>query len=115
MAMINEETIRKVKEENKGIELLMGEISFTDADGARKELQFIYRRPSVGDMEAFNKQASKSAFTAQSNLLHSLIVYPEPGEITKALADYPPVVASFIDENVVPFFGTAITNRSYRI
>ena len=86
-----------------------------DDKGERHELEFIYRRPSVADMEAFNKAVIKSSITAQSNLLASLIVHPAPADIVNELAPYPPVVAEFINENVTPFFGTAIVSRSSRI
>lgn len=112
---ITKEIIEKVKAENAGAQLYSGGVSFTDAEGERRDLEFIYRRPTVADMEAFNKMASKSAFTAQANLLNGLIIYPEAGEITAALAEYPPVVANFVDEYIVPFFGTAIASRSSRI
>lgn len=112
---ISEEIIAKVKGENPGVELLRGDISFTDDKGEKRELEFIFRRPSVADMEAFNKAVLKSSITAQSNLLASLIVYPAPAEIVNELAEYPPVVADFINENVTPFFGTSIVSRSSRI
>lgn len=112
---MTKEIIEKVKKENEGLELFLGEISFKDENGKTKALEFVYKKPVVADMEAFNKAAAKSGFTAQSNLLNSLIVYPEPGEITGALREYPPVVAEFVEENIVPFFGSAITSKSSRI
>lgn len=112
---ISAETIAKVKEQHPDMELYRGGVSFNDDNGERRELEFIYRRPSVADMEAFNKAVLKSSVTAQSNLLASLIVYPAPADIVNGLAAYPPVVADFINERVAPFFGTAIVSRSSRI
>ena len=112
---ITKETIEKVKAQHPDSELYRGEVSFNDDKGERHELEFIYRRPSVADMEAFNKAVIKSSITAQSNLLASLIVHPAPADIVNELAPYPPVVAEFINENVTPFFGTAIVSRSSRI
>lgn len=112
---IAKETIEKIKAQYPDMELRRGVVSFNDDKGERHELEFIYRRPSVADMEVFNKTVLKSSMTAQSNLLASLIVYPAPAEVVEELAPYPPVIADFINECVTPFFGTAIVSRSSRI
>ncbi len=114
--MISKETIASVKEKNPSLELYKGAISFNDAKKQKQKLEFIYRKPSVADMEVYNKAASKNGITAQSNLLHSLIVFPEEArEITDKLMDYPPVVASFVNEAILPFFGTEIEAESSQI
>lgn len=112
---MTKETIEKIKAQNPDAELYLGEINFCDHEGKKHELEFIYRRPSVADMEAYTKAVPKSSITAQSNLLASLIVHPAAAEIINELAAYPPVVADFVNENVSPFFGTAIASRSSRI
>lgn len=112
---MTKETIEKVKAQNPGVELYRGEISFCDHEGKKHDLEFIYRRPSVADMEAYTKAVPKSSITAQSNLLAGLIVHPAAAEIINELAAYPPVVADFVNENISPFFGTAIASRSSRI
>lgn len=107
--------IEDVKKKNPDKKLYKGTLSFLDADKKQVELEFIYRKPSVVDMEMFTKASQKSSFSAQQNLLVSLIVWPDKDGIqdfVDKIKDYPIVVANFVDEVITPFFGSAITSGS---
>lgn len=113
--MFDSKEIEKVKAEHPGLKLFGGAISFIDDEHKPVDVEFIYRKPMVVDMEIFNKGVQKAPFEAQSNLLQSLIVHPDPKVVMDKVAGYPPVVANFVDEAIMPFFGSAIKSRSYQI
>lgn len=109
------EEIEKVKNDNPGKTLFKAKVRYLNDRKQEVTLDFIYAKPSVLDMEAHNKAQAKSSFTAQLNLLRSLIVYPSADDIVKALTDYPIVVANFVNEELVPFFGTVVETTSSQI
>ena len=113
--MFNKDVIAKVKESNPGKDLFVGKINFNDQSKNAHEVEFIYRKPTVADMEFFNSQAGKNAMAAQNNLVSNLIVYPDKKEIIDKLKDYPAVVADFVEGQISPFFGTQIVSESLQI
>ena len=80
-------------------------IAVYDEEGAVHEVEFIYRKPTVTDMEAMGRTAQKSPATANSNLLMSIIVYPEAKAVIAQLAEYPLAVNQFVDSEIGPFLG----------
>ncbi len=110
--MFDKETIQKVKEQHKNKQLFVGNIAFVDKEGEQHKVEFIYRKPTVTDMEVFNKASAKNGLIAQSNLLNTLIVHPASAEITEQLAEYPVPVASFVEEQLSPFFGASVVTSS---
>ncbi len=92
-----------------------GVISYTDEDNSLHELEFLYRKPTVADVEAHAKVSQKSPLVANLNLLQSLIVYPEPGPIIERVRDYPAAYGRFVDEAITPFFGGSVTVRSRKL
>lgn len=113
--MFDKKEIEQVKEKNPGKKLFCGEIEFLDEDKNPVDVEFIYRKPMVVDMEIFNKSFQKTPFEAQQNLLQSLIVHPEPQAVIGKVAGYPPAVANFVEEAIMPFFGSSIKSRSCQI
>lgn len=110
--MFDKETIQKVKEQHKGKALYIGGIAFVGKAGEQHKIEFIYRKPTITDMEVFNKASAKNGLIAQSNLLNALIVHPSPAEVTDQLSDYPVPVASFVEEQISPFFGASVVTSS---
>ena len=113
--MFKKEEIEAIKEKNPGAVLYEGEIGFKDEEGKDHAVCFIWRKPTVGDMEAFNKASAKNSFVAQSNLLLGLVVHPDTAKIAAELVDYPVVVADFVENQIAPFFGQAVVSKSRKI
>ncbi|MGD1819373.1 MAG: hypothetical protein ACPKOI_05780 [Pleomorphochaeta sp.] len=113
--MFNKDVIAKVKEANPNKDLFIGKINFNDQSKKAHEVEFIYRKPTVADMEFFNSQASKNAMAAQNNLINNLIVYPDKKEVIEKIKDYPAVVAEFVESQISPFFGAQIVSESLQI
>jgi hypothetical protein len=63
-----------------------GVISFNDDEDRFHEVEFIYRKPTMADVEAQSSQ--RSPIAASLNLIQALIVYPEPGPVIEALREY---------------------------
>ena len=110
--MIDQKTIEDIKAQNPGVQFHKGNISFSDVKGEPHNVEFVFRRPSVADMEAYNKQATKSPLASQQNLLVGLVVHPDPAEIARQLCDYPAAVADFVETQLAPFFGMAVASTS---
>lgn len=110
--MIKKETIDQVKKQHEGKQLFIGTIAFVDKAGEQHKVEFIYRKPTVTDMEIFQKSSAKNGLIAQSNLLNSLIVHPAASEVTEKLSEYPAPVASFVEEQISPFFGASVVTSS---
>ncbi|MBP5161542.1 MAG: hypothetical protein ILP16_01000 [Spirochaetales bacterium] len=108
--------IEQIKKENPDKKIFKGRISFLDADKNPVEMEFIYRKPTVTDMEMFTRETQKSSsFSAQQNLLVRLVLWPGKDgiqEFGEKLRDYPIAVANFVDEVITPFFGSAIKSES---
>lgn len=113
--MFDNDVLKSVKEKNPNSTLYVGEISFKDQENKQYELEFIWRAPTVADMEAYNKAAAKNAFTAQNNLLVSLVVHPDPKSVADVIQKFPAVTADFVEKQVSPFFGTEVVSTSRKL
>jgi hypothetical protein len=91
------------------------EMTFSDAEDKFHKVEFIYRKPTVADIEAFSKASQKNVMVANLNLLQSLVVYPEPGSVIDAIKDFPLACAKFVEEAVTPFFGSNVTRRTKKL
>jgi hypothetical protein len=111
--MIEKEIIDKLKKE-KG-ELYFGELGFDDKSGASHSVEFLFRKPLVADIEAYQKMSQKSGSVAQENLLRGLIVYPDANAIMAEIKDYPCAIADFVDGEITPFFGSNIRRGSRKV
>ena len=111
--MIEKEIIDKVKKE-KG-EIYYGDLGFDDKDGKSHSVEFLFRRPLVADIEAYQKMSAKSGSAAQENLLRGLIVYPDAGTVMAEIKDYPCAIADFVDGEITPFFGSNIRRGSRKV
>ena len=111
---IDEAKLEELKAARPG-GLLEGAISFNDDENRFYEVEFIFRKPTVADMESYNKSVIKNPLIANLNLVQSLIVYPETGSVIEQIREYPSAVGRFIDEAVSPFFGANVTVRSRKL
>ncbi len=102
---IEEADIEQLKKQYGKI--YQGSISFSDESATVHELQFVYRRPRVSDIERFQASIQKAPLSAQLGLLASIIVKPDSKDIVTQLEDYPLPVGSFIDTVITPFFGSS--------
>jgi hypothetical protein len=92
-----------------------GGISFNDNDDALQEVEFVYRKPTLADMEAYSKAAQRNPIIANLNLVQSLIVFPDPAPIIAQIREYPAAYSKFVDEVVSPFFGSNAAVRSRKL
>lgn len=114
--MFDNETIKKVKESNPGQKLYAASMSFVDEEGKTVKVEFIHRKPTVIDMEAYQKTLLKSSsIDAQRNILASIIVHPASADVIERVKEYPTVIATFVDERLTPFFGSKIESTSSAI
>lgn len=112
--MFDKEVSEKVKKERG--EVYFGEIGFDDKEGKSHQVEFLFRRPLVADIEAYQKSVQKSPFVAQENLLRSLIVYPaQADEVLGPLHDYPTPIGQFVDAELSPFFGANARTGSHKL
>jgi hypothetical protein len=95
--------------------LYEGSISFTDEDATIHTVEFIYRKPTTGDIEAHTKTAQRNPLVANSNLMQSLIVYPESGTVITAIREYPAVSGNFVSEAISPFFGENVAVKTRKL
>jgi hypothetical protein len=107
---VDKEKIESIKAARPG-GIFEGAISFSDAKDTLHEVEFIYRKPNADDMESYTKSCQKNPVLANLNLVQSLIVYPEPGQVIDQLREYSLAVGRFIDEAISPFFGANIVVR----
>ncbi len=92
-----------------------GCITFNKNDEGLETVEFIYRKPVIADMEAYSKAAQRNPITANLNLIHSLIVNPEPVEVIGKLKDYPAAYSRFVDDVISPFFGANVAVKSRKL
>lgn len=92
-----------------------GEIVFADEEGKTHNVCFIYRKPSTADLESYGKSAKKNPIVANLNMIQSLIVYPESGPVIDEIREYPTAYGSFVEEALVPFFGSKVTVKSRKL
>lgn len=87
-----------------GDNIFIGEIALPLNNG---KIEFIMREPRFSDWEVYQKASSTTAVIANSNLLRSLIVYPEnPGPIIERVQQFPVALGDFVVNEVMPFFGS---------
>ena len=96
-------------------EVFEGAISFNDDTDKFHEVEFIWRKPRVSDVEAHTKASQRNPITANLNLVQSLIVYPEPGPVIETIREYPAAYGRFVDEAVIPFFGANVAVRTKKL
>jgi hypothetical protein len=88
------------------------ELNFNDEESNPHRIEFIFRKPSQADVEAFQKAAVKNAIVANINFIQSLIVHPEPRPVVNELREYPMAASRFVDEELGPFLGAhTVTSR----
>lgn len=103
-----EEELEQLKERYPG-GIYEGSIGFTDDTETVRQVEFIYRKPKTGDVEAHTKAAQRSPLVANVNLLQSLIVYPPAVQVIEQVREYPVACGRFVEEAVFPFFGASVT------
>jgi hypothetical protein len=96
-------------------EIFEGAISFNDSDGTLHSVEFVFRKPTIADMEAYSKAAQKNPITANLNLVQSLIVHPEPGPVIAQIGAYPAAYGKFVDDVISPFFGANVAARGKKL
>jgi hypothetical protein len=92
-----------------------GIISFNDAEDKLHEVEFIYRKPTTADIESHAKAGQKNPLVANLNLIQSLIVHPEPGQVIAEIREYPAATGRFVDEAISPFFGANVSIRTKKL
>jgi hypothetical protein len=86
------------------------DLSFNDEDGVLHKESFIFRKPSQGDAESYQKAVTNgSLFIANLNLLQSVIIGEDPLPLINRLRDYPLAVGKFVNEVFSPFWGSDLT------
>jgi hypothetical protein len=111
---ISKEELEQLKK-NHPADLYEGEIIFSDEENKSHIVEFIYRKPKTGDMEALSKTQQRNPVVGNLNLIQSLIVYPDSGGVIERIRDYPAAMARFVEEAIVPFFGAGVMVRSRKI
>ncbi|MGL4986038.1 MAG: DUF6848 family protein [Treponemataceae bacterium] len=96
-------------------EIYNSEYRWSDKDGQMHTLAFVYKKPVMAHLEMFQKESEKSPVIAQSNLMRNLIVYPEASDVMKKVEIYTSVIADFVTEEVVPFFGKVTERKSVKL
>jgi len=92
-----------------------GEISFTDSENSLHTVEFVYRMPTMADLEFHAKTSQKNPIVANLNLLQSLIIDPEPGTVITAIKEFPAAYGRFVDEAISPFFGGNVAVKSRKL
>jgi hypothetical protein len=92
-----------------------GELSFSDDEEKSHRVEFFYRKPNTADVEAHAKAAQKNPIVVNLNLIQSLIVYPDAGQIIGEIREYPAVTGRFVDEAVLPFFGANVSIKTRKL
>jgi hypothetical protein len=110
---IDKERLEQLKQQHPG-GVFEGSISFSD-DGVFHEVEFLYRKPTIADVEAYSKAAQRNPVIANLNLLQSLIIHPEPGPVIAQIREYPSAYGRFVDEAVMPFFGDNVAVRRRKL
>jgi uncharacterized iron-regulated protein len=108
---ISKEQIEALKQRHQG-GIFEGSINFDDDMDNAHTVEFIWRKPLTVDLEAYSKVAQRNVMAANLNMMQSLIVYPEPAEVVAQIREYPGAYGRFVEEAVMPFFGShAIVSR----
>lgn len=105
---LKKETIEELK--SKHGEIRKSTISFFDENNKLHEVELVFKKPKVVNLERFQKTSEKSPSSAQLELMRSLVVYPE-GAVSQ-LENYPAAIASFVENEVSPFFGKDVRTDS---
>jgi len=92
-----------------------GGIAFTDSEEVPHAVEFLYRRPTMADVESHAKTGAKNPIAANLNLIQSLIVHPEAAPVIGEIRDFPMAFGRFVEEAVVPFFGANVAVRSRKL
>lgn len=92
-----------------------GEISLVDENDDQHTVTFIFRKPVMADIEAYQKAVQRNPIIANQNLLQSLIIHPDAKNIVGEIRSYPASYAKFIDDEIAPFFGTLASVRKRKL
>ena len=92
-----------------------GEVNFTDEEAKPHKVEFVYRKPTMADVESHTKAAQKNPIVASLNLIQSLIVFPEAGSVMGEFHKYPAAAGRFVDEAVSPFFGANVVTQTEKL
>ena len=111
---IEKEQLEQLKQQHPG-GVFEGSIEFSDEEDNTYEVEFLYRKPTTADMEAFSKSAQRNPLVANLNLVQSLIILPAPGPVIAQIREYPSAYGRFVDEAVMPFFGGNVTVRRQKL
>jgi hypothetical protein len=111
---IEQEQLEQLKRQHPG-GVFEGSIDFSDEEEKNYEIEFLYRKPTTADMEAFSKAAQRNPLVANLNLIQSLIILPAPGPVIAQVREYPAAYGRFVDEAVMPFFGGNVTIRRRKL
>jgi len=107
---IAKEKIVELKKEHG--EIYLGELSFTDGDGANREIKFVYRQPVLSDFESMQQEVGKNQSLAYRNLLSGVIVYPDRIEVMEQLDPFPVAITMWSDKHILPCFGGNVIKNS---
>ena len=111
---MNEQKIEELKKKYPG-GIYEGEISFNDAEDKLHTVEFVYRVPTMADLEFHAKTSQKNPIIANLNLIQSLIVHPEPGPVIEKIKEFPAAYGRFVDEAISPFFGANVTVKNRKL
>jgi hypothetical protein len=111
---IEKEQLEQLKQQHPG-GVFEGSIDFSDEDDNYHEVEFLYRKPTTADIEAFSKASQRNPVIANLNLVQSLIILPAPGSVISQIREYPSAYGRFVDEAVMPFFGGNVTVRRQKL
>ena len=111
---MNKEKLEELKKKHPA-GIYEGVINFNDAEDQFHTVEFIYRVPSMADLEFHAKTSQKNPIVANLNLIQSLIVHPEPGPVIAQIREYPAAYGRFVDEAISPFFGANVTIKSKKL
>lgn len=85
------------------------ELRWKDEKNENHLITIIHKRPTVEDIEIFQKEAQTNMLIAQRNLFHNLVVYPEnKKELHDKIGTYYGVYLQFVN-SITPFLGLDAT------
>ncbi|MDR0710366.1 MAG: hypothetical protein LBF77_09900 [Spirochaetaceae bacterium] len=111
---ISKEELEQVKKDHPG-DLYEGDITFNDENNKLHTIGFIWRKPTLADIEAHSRTAQRNPIVANINLIQSLIVYPDSGGVIAQIQEHPASAGHFVDEAISPFYGANVAVKTRKI
>lgn len=105
------EQVKTLREAHPGAELRAHRIKLPKGGG---DVVVVWREPTHADFEMFTAVgtgAPTPAWQRYRNLLVSLVVWPSTADVLAKLGEWPSAIASFVDDEVTPFFGVGATTE----